>query len=92
MPLFKARSPSTDKGVTSQQEHTECLTVITMHSHQETARIRHVSDKLSDTQLSLDKIAQNWSLSAEVEEDKAPPPLFKRSKGLQRIRKRQHHS
>jgi hypothetical protein len=79
MSLNETRSPSNDKCVTSQQEHTNSLKVITMHFQTESTLIRLEVDKPGSTLPPLDKRAEDKN--EEGEEGKiAPPTLQKRSR------------
>ena len=75
--LEETRSPSKDKGVPSEQEHTERVDKrITMHLHSESTHTRFNADKMGGSQLSLDKSAQDKN---EDEDGTAiPPPLLKK--------------
>ncbi len=66
MSLIETRSPSNDKGVTSQQEHTNSLKVITMQSQTESTLIRLKADKLDNTLLPLDGRAQDKNEDGDV--------------------------
>ncbi len=74
--LKEIGSPSKDKGVPSEQEHTNSLKVITMHSQTEfIIVVSPKADKKDGTQLPLDERAQDKN----EDEDGVviPPPLFK---------------
>ncbi len=59
--LRETRSPSKDKNVSSQQEGTNSLRVIMMHSTTESTVIIHEADKIGGTQLSLEERAEDKS-------------------------------
>ena len=73
--LKETRSPSKDKGVPSEREHTERVDVlITMHRHSESTLINLTEDKSEGTQLSLDKRAEDKN--EDEEGSKIPPPTL----------------
>jgi hypothetical protein len=76
MSPIEARNPSNDKGVPSQQEHTNSVKVTTMHSQSESTLISPKAYKLDCTQLSLDKRAQDKNEGGE--EEKIPPPTLQK--------------
>jgi len=75
--LIETRSPSNDKGVPSQPEHTNSLQITTMHSLSETTIVFPETDNSSSTLPSLDKSAEDKN--EDEEGSKIPPPLFKRN-------------
>jgi hypothetical protein len=74
MSLNKTRSLSNDKGVPSQQEHTNSLEVTTMHSDSESTLVSLRADKSGSTLPPLDKRAQDKN--EDGEEGPAPPPTL----------------
>jgi hypothetical protein len=76
--LRETRSPSKDKGVPSEPEHTNSLKVITMPSQTEsiTVIISPKADKNEGTKLSLDERAENKNEDEDGTD--VPPPLFKK--------------
>ncbi len=73
--LKETRSPSKDKGVPSEPEHTNSLKLITMHSQAEpTTVISHKADNNEDTKLSLDERAQDKN--EDEDGTKSPPPTL----------------
>ena len=77
MSLNETRSLSNDKGVPSQQEHTNSLKVTMMHSDSESTLVSLRADKSGSTLPPLDKRAQDKNEGEE--EGPVPPPLFKRN-------------
>jgi hypothetical protein len=78
VPLKETRSPSKDKGVLFEPEHTKSLKLTTMHSQAETTIvISHNADKNEGTKLSLDERAQDKN----EDEDgiKTPPHSSRRT-------------
>ena len=75
--LMETRSPSNDKGVPSQPEHTNSLQITTMHSLSETTIVFPETDNSSSTLPSLEKGAEDKN--EDEEGSKIPPPLFKRN-------------
>ena len=74
--LRETRSPSQDKGVSSQPGHTNSLKLITMHSTSESIFVSPEADKIDGTRLSQDERAEDKN----EDEDGigTPPPLFKK--------------
>jgi hypothetical protein len=77
MSLNETRSFSNDKGVPSQQEHTNSLKVTTIHSDSESTLVSLRTDTSGSALPPLDKRAQDKN--EDGEEGPAPPPLFKRN-------------
>jgi hypothetical protein len=74
--LKETRSPSKDKGVSSEPGHTNSLKVIMMHSSTESTFISPKADKIESTQLSLDERAEDKNEDEDGTD--IPPPLFKK--------------
>jgi hypothetical protein len=73
--LEETKSPSKNKGVTSQQEHTNILKVITMHSQSESTRTNLEADKSGSTLHIQDERSQD---KEDGREDKIPPPTLQK--------------